>query len=231
MELFKYTYQGQIFESRTQHFVENEHHRYRVKLVNGSWLVIEPTDNSTWIQSTKPGEKIQEQELIQSIGKGLESIGLNKIIISSMGFKEYLDYCIANYYSKVIEKYDFRLSKTYVEGLGALYTYQNEYLKLQIVNDRGVVNGYVASLNETERFVDIDILFALIKLSESVGKLLGAWDRKMIVSKTLSCEEQASVVDKYYTSFVDLLTEKNYGETLQSLEKLFKERFNATIGS
>jgi hypothetical protein len=236
MELFKYTYQGETFESRAQHFFENGHHWYRIKLRGDFWLVIEPSDipeddGFTWVQSNERGEEIQKQELIQAIGKGLESVGLNKIIISSMGFKEYLDYCVTNYYSKVIEKYDFRLSKTYAKGLGALYTYQNEYFNLQIVNDKGIVCGFVASLNDPERFVDIDILFALIRISESDENLLGESDRKMIVSKTLSCEEQASVVDKYYISFVELLAENKYEETFALLEKLFKERFYATIES
>ena len=235
MELFNYTYQGKIFESRTQHFVDDGYHRYKVKLGSDLWLVIAPSDDpktdsmTTWVQSIKPGEIIQKQELIQAMGQGLESVGLEKIIVSSMNFKEYLDYCVTHYYAKVIEKFDFKLSETYTKGLGAFYTYKNDFFRLQIVNDRGIVNGYVASLHETERFVDIDILFKLIRLSGSEGKFLGARERKMIISKTLSCEEEAPVIDSYYTNFVDLLSVEKYTVTLELLEKLFKERFNATI--
>jgi hypothetical protein len=55
------------------------------------------------VQSEKPAEKIQPNELVQAIGEGPERAGLDKIIISSMSFKEYLDYCVTHYYSKVIE--------------------------------------------------------------------------------------------------------------------------------
>ena len=147
-----------------------------------------------------------------------------------MSFKEYLDHCITHYYSKVIEKFHFKLTETYTKGLGAFYTYKNDFFRLQVVNDKGIVHGFVSSLNETERFVDIDILLKMISLSGSDGKHLGAGERKMIMGKTLSCEEEAPVIDSHYTNFVDLLAVEKYKHTLESLEKLFRERSNIIPG-
>ncbi|QCR22442.1 hypothetical protein [Pontibacter sp. SGAir0037] len=51
------------------------------------------------------------------------------------GIKEYLDYCFEKYYRPLLEKYSFQITDQQISGMGALYSFQNDRLKLTIVND------------------------------------------------------------------------------------------------
>ena len=119
-----------------------------------------------------------------------------------MTFKEYLDYCIDTFYSKIISKYNFRLIDKYLEGMGALYEYQNDSFRLKFINDRGIVDGEIASLYDTKNYKDLDCLYSFIRLTQPENKNINNWDLKMILTKTLSCEEETNLIDTNYDLIV-----------------------------
>ena len=55
---------------------ENQH-RYHVALPDGYYVLVKsgfrkPDGGAMWIQNVKPGERILEHALVQSIGEGIE---------------------------------------------------------------------------------------------------------------------------------------------------------------
>jgi hypothetical protein len=131
--------------------------------------------------------------------------------------REYLETCITSYYSKLLSDYSFDLVEMLSEGIGALNSYRNNSFNLRIVNDRGVITGEIASLNEPNCYYDISQFYALIKLNDKPDTGLSSWDKKMILTKTLSCEEESSFVDSYYSEITQLLNSSNYSQTKNKL--------------
>lgn len=140
-----------------------------------------------------------------------------------MTLKEYLDECIKLYYSKVIDKYSFQLVETLSEGPGMLYTYQNDSFRLRVVNDRGLINGEVASLYDPDHYFDIYLFLAHIRLTAHPEEAINDWDKRMILSRQLSCEEETAVIDDHYAIISTLLSGDHYAATTQAMKALARE--------
>ena len=134
--------------------------------------------------------------------------------------RKYLETCITSYYSKLLSDHSFDLVEKLSEGIGALNSYRNNSFNLRIVNDRRVITSEIASLNEPNYYYDISQFYALIKLNEKSDTGLSSWDKKMILTKVLSCEEEASFVDSYYSEITQLLNSSNYSQTKNKLIKI-----------
>ncbi|AXY77381.1 hypothetical protein D3H65_26870 [Paraflavitalea soli] len=147
-----------------------------------------------------------------------------------MTLKEYLDECIKLYYSKVIGKFHFHLVETLSEGPGILYTYQNDSFKIRIVNDRGLINGELASLYDPDQYFDIYLFFAHIRLTVYPEQATNAWDKKMILSRTLSCEEETAVIDDHYSIVSTLLSGDRYASTIEAMNILTREHDSLLYG-
>jgi hypothetical protein len=141
-------------------------------------------------------------------------------------FKDYLDQCIAGYYSGLISKYGFRLTESRFDGPGALYTFQSPSFKLRIINDRGIINTDIGSNCLPGTYQDVEAFNSLLQLKRLDPATLNKWELKMIISKTLSCEEEVGFIDSEYSKIEELLNDDNYQKTIQELEELQQKRFN-----
>jgi hypothetical protein len=141
-------------------------------------------------------------------------------------FKDYLDQCIDIYYSNLISKYHFQVTRSYFEGLGALYEFESSSFKLKIVNDKGLINSEISSIYQPETYKDVDAFNSLIQLNKVEEASLDKWQIKMILTKTLSCEEEANFINSEYNKISEILNQNNYQKTLQELDKLQRKRFN-----
>lgn len=147
-----------------------------------------------------------------------------------MTLKEYLDECIELYYSKVINKYSFQLVETLSEGPGILYTYQNDSFKIRVVNDRGLINGEMASLYNPDQYFDIYLFLAHIRLTVHPEEVINAWDKKMILSRQLSCEEETAVIDDHYAIISTLLSKDRCAATTEAMKTLAREHDHLLYG-
>ena len=141
-------------------------------------------------------------------------------------FKDYLDKCIDKYYSHIITKYNFQIVDTYFNGLGALYEFKCSSFKLKIVNDKGLVNGEIAPLYRSDTYKDIDAYNSLIQIKQNANLESNKWEMKMILTKTLSCQEEADFIDSKYQVISELLSIDNYVSTLGEIDNLQRKRFD-----
>jgi hypothetical protein len=151
---------------------------------------------------------------------------ITNLMTKQSSFKDYLDQCITKYFSGLISKYEFRVTSSYFEGLGALYEFQNPSFKLKIINDRDIINTDIASNFQPEIYKDVEVYNSLIQLKKVDAATVDEWKLKMIVTKRLSCEEQATFIDSEYSKLTELLNHSNYQKTLQEVEELQRKRFN-----
>ena len=155
----------------------------------------------------------------------LAAICFNSMTETS-SFKDYLDKCIDKYYSGVITKYNFKIVNTYFDGLGAIYEFQCNSFKLKIVNDKGIVNGDIAPLYKSDTYKEIDAYNSLIQIKQHGDLKLCKWEMKMILTKLLSCQEEAEFIDSKYQIISQLLSIDNYLLTLSEIDNLQRKRFN-----
>jgi hypothetical protein len=79
MTSIKYKYKGITLDSTVERFKEDGDDRYRIILPDGIVFVIAPSGitqqntNIIWVQTITPGEKCMSDEMIQSIGEGIEN--------------------------------------------------------------------------------------------------------------------------------------------------------------
>lgn len=147
-----------------------------------------------------------------------------------MTLLEDLDKAIDNYFKDIIVTFDFNLYEDYSKGMGALKKYKNDYLKIQIINDKGIINLDISPLFDKEDFRDSEIINSLIILDNSSSELLGKWDREKVLNKRLELKEQASVIKDNWTFLVKLYNEDNYKQTIRDLNKLGLERSKLLFG-
>ena len=137
-----------------------------------------------------------------------------------MSYKDYLSECINLYYSKIIDNYRFSLIESNVNGIGAYSTYQNDLLLFKITNDRGLVSSELAPLFSKNQFIEVHYIIRMIRIKEieSLGK--NSFERKLVVSRKYSCEEQVTLIEKYYDSIISMFSEDQFDDTIKRIYKL-----------
>ncbi len=123
------------------------------------------------------------------------------------------------------EVYEEQSSKT---G-GALIRLQNSELRIQLVNDRGIINLEVGPISGFENFTDTELINSLIQLNYSTEPLT-KMGRKKILNKRLGLSEQVTFLSTYYNELTELFSTPSTSRTMEQLETLGNERFNNMIG-
>jgi len=141
-----------------------------------------------------------------------------------MTFLEELDIVIEKYISHIIENYNFVLYETNDKGMGALRKYKNDSLKIQVLNDRGIINLNVSSVFDKEDFTDTEIVNSMIELENLSTVIIGKWEREKILNKRLELKEQANLINKNWELLKRYFDEKNYKNTMKQLEIIGIER-------
>lgn len=147
-----------------------------------------------------------------------------------MTFKEYLEDCIKKYYKHILIKYKFTLVESDDNGIASLRGYQNDSFKIRIVNDRGIVNGEIASIIDSDNYFDIGLFFIYFNLIEVGAQKINQWDRKMILKKIVSCEEEASCIDTHYIEICNMLSTDQYHLIKEELRRIANLRSGRIVG-
>jgi hypothetical protein len=112
---------------------------------------------------------------------------------------------------------------------GALIKLQNSKLRIQLVNDRGIINLDIGPICGPETFTDTELLNSLIQLNNTTEPLT-KMGRKKILNKRLGLSEQVTFLTTHYNELTELFSTPSNSRTLEQLETLGNERFNNMIG-
>jgi hypothetical protein len=133
-----------------------------------------------------------------------------------MTCKNYLDYCIENYYSKIL-KNNFSLISSNDTDSFAVNIYRGDFYILKVLCDRGVIETEISSVYNMDRFIYIDDLYIHVKLLQSEEIKLSSWDLKMITSKHLTSEEQVNFLNDNSALIANLLNKDNCEKTFRDI--------------
>lgn len=108
-------------------------------------------------------------------------------------------------------------------GMGALIKFKNDSFRLQIINDRGILEMDISPLHGDEQFRGIEIFNWFLQLG--TNKKLSELERKKILGTRLDYAGQANFLLDNADRLKGLLDKKNYKDTLKFIDALGQERF------
>ena len=110
-------------------------------------------------------------------------------------------------------------------GMGALIKFKNSSFKVQILNDRGILETNIASLIEPEQFIDVSLLSSFIRLQQ-LDKNKSQLERRKILGTVLDYPGQRDFLLDNHATLADMLSKENYGQTLKEILAIGRERFD-----
>ncbi|MFC5272085.1 hypothetical protein [Adhaeribacter terreus] len=113
--------------------------------------------------------------------------------------------------------------------MGALLSFKNDSLKLQLVNDKSLLNLNISASNE-ENFFDADLVNSLLLLEKDENLKIGQFAKRQIIMKRLDLEEQAALIRDNWERLILLFNHQNINSTKIRLDKLGIERAEITFG-
>ena len=110
-------------------------------------------------------------------------------------------------------------------GMGALVKYKNDSFRLQIINDRGLLETEISPLFGEEQFRGIELFYSYLTLSTMTTKI-SEIEKRQILGTRLGYEAQAVFLTDNSKRLKDLLDKSNFKVTLKNIDTLAKEQFN-----
>jgi hypothetical protein len=108
-------------------------------------------------------------------------------------------------------------------GMGALIKFKNDSFRLQIINDRGLLEMDISPLDGDEQFRGIELFNSFLQLE--TNKNLSDLEKKKILGTRLDYVGQGNFLLNNVHRLKKLLDKKNYKETLKRIDALGQERF------
>ncbi|WP_319591629.1 hypothetical protein [uncultured Draconibacterium sp.] len=141
-----------------------------------------------------------------------------------MSFIEDLNISIEKYCSDLLYSYEFEKVEEFYQGMGALKKFENKNLKIQIVNDRGLINLDISSKYGDENYRDVELIKSLIELDALSNEKIGKWERNKILNQNLDLISQCNFIIENIETLAKLFDRKNYKKTIKKIDKVGFER-------
>lgn len=143
-----------------------------------------------------------------------------------MNYKETLDKDFNEHLANVASELGFKVYEQYSDETGgALIKLKNGQLRIELINDRGIVNLNIGPPTGKENFIDAELLNSYLTLQEETEQLT-KWSRKKIVNKRIGLDEQVNLLTTKRTNLELIFSKKQLKKTLKELQQLGEERFN-----
>ena len=147
-----------------------------------------------------------------------------------MSFTTDLNTAIDKYFISMLTELDFELFDENNQGMGALKKFKNKHLKVQIINDKGLINLDISSKFGKEDFRNAEIINSLIEIDKSSNLNVGKWEYEKILNKRLDLESQAKLIKENRDTLIRLYNFWNHKKTIKRIDKLGLERSNIMFG-
>ena len=143
--------------------------------------------------------------------------------------KEYLDNCLEKYFITILNRNGFKLIDSEFSGMGGIYRFENNDLKFNIINDRGIIENSISSIY-SKNFFDFELVnFYFLKQTKSgiLKPKLG----ENILSKRLNLEEISFFFDKEFYWIKSIFDKTAYLKTETELLNIGNERAKLLFGN
>ena len=143
-----------------------------------------------------------------------------------MTYKEALEQEYKSHLMKVAGQLEFDIYEERSSNTGgALIKLKNSEMRIQFLNDRGIISLEIGSVHGDENFVDVELLASLIRL-KSTTEPLSKIGRKRILNTRIGLSGQVALLTEKRNELAKLFSKNSTSGTLKQLEELGTERFN-----
>ncbi len=144
-----------------------------------------------------------------------------------MGYKETLDEEFKQHLASVAAEQEFEVYEEYSSNTGgALIKLRNQQLRIELVNDRGIVGLNISPPIGKEKFMDAELISSYLNLINRKNDELTKWTRKKIVNQRIGLSDQINLLKGHTKDLCQIFSKKQLKQTLKELDKLGEERFN-----
>jgi hypothetical protein len=110
-------------------------------------------------------------------------------------------------------------------GMGALIKFKNNSFKIQILNDRGILETEISSLVGDEQFRGLEMFNSLLRLRQ-LDNNVSLQERRKILGTRIDYVGQRDFLTDNQATLIELLNKDNYERTLKEIDALGQERFD-----
>jgi hypothetical protein len=110
-------------------------------------------------------------------------------------------------------------------GMGALIKFKNNSFKIQILNDRGILETEISSLVGDEQFRGLEMFNSLLRLRQ-LDNNVSLQERRKILGTRIDYAGQRDFLMDNQATLIELLNKNNYERTLKKIDALGQERFD-----
>ncbi len=110
-------------------------------------------------------------------------------------------------------------------GMGALIKFKNNSFKIQILNDRGILEAEISSLVGDEQFRGLEMFNSLLRLRQ-LDNNVSLQERRKILGTRIDYAGQRDFLTDNQATLIELLNKDNYERTLKEIDALGQERFD-----
>ena len=129
------------------------------------------------------------------------------------------------YFKESLDKLGFlKYEEMDGHGMGALIKLKNNSFKVQILNDRGILETDISSLFGHEQFIGVSLFNSFIRLCQ-LDSDMSQLERRKILGTILDYSGQRDFLVANHATLAELLSEENYRQTLKRIEAIGRERF------
>jgi hypothetical protein len=126
----------------------------------------------------------------------------------------------ARYFKKTFDKLGFKKYETSnTPGRGSLIKFKNETFRIQLINDRGLIDTEISPLFGDEQFRNIEFYNSLLMLMESSPNP-GELEKQKILHTRMDYQSQAIFLLNNYNKLKTLLDKENYQGTLNAIDNI-----------
>lgn len=136
----------------------------------------------------------------------------------------------ANYkkhFKETFERLNFKQTREWSAGMGALIEFSNSEIQLRLVNDKGIIDLSICSAG-LEDFHDSQLIFNMIELEHQQTE--NKKERKRLLSTVRGVKEQMILLEKHYATLTNLFSKSNYSKTSEQIEAIGEERMEYQFG-
>ena len=108
-------------------------------------------------------------------------------------------------------------------GMGALIKFKNKSFKIQILNDRGILETEISSVFGDEQFRGLEMFNSLLRLQQLDNKVSQQEKRKILRTRIDYAGQRDFLMDNQAT-LTELLNKDNYERTLKKIDALGQEK-------
>lgn len=147
-----------------------------------------------------------------------------------MSFLEDLNIAIEKYFSDLLKSNNFEKYEEFSQGMGALKKFENEFIKIQILNDKGLINLDISPKYGDENFRDVELINSMLNLDALSNNKIGKWEKNKILHQNLDLKSQSNFITNNRDTLNKIFDRKNYKKTIILIDKIGLERSNLIIG-